>query len=333
MQIEYSKPFSARQTNRRGAQGVLTLALLLASHFEGKPASAQAASAQAASPQAARILKQMMNAERNANYTAVQTMARRNSAPVRVRIWRLGRKRRLEYLAPDLNRGDILVDDGQNTWLYHRAENTAVQTRSQAPRDGSNASRRVARVRLSGQESVGGRAAWKIDLVRPNGKGIARRVWIDKASGLRLSAQVFDAQGQAAERVTLSDLKTSGVDASRFRWTPPGGAQVVRTNGQLFSQFAPAKAAASWLQSPRFIPSGYMFESAVVDNAKGEAWLRYASSTRRISLFQQRAADATSTGAAPQKVGGGWYRAANGSRVLIVGAPDGVAQRILQSVR
>lgn len=328
MQIEYSRLFPARQTNRRHAKGALLLTLLLASHFAAKPTSAQPASAQAA-----RLLKQMMNAERNANYTAVQTTSRRNSAPVRVRIWRLGSKRRLEYLAPDLNRGDVLVDDGQNTWLYHRAENAAVQTRSQAPRDGSNASRRAARVRLSGQESVSGRAAWKIDLVRPNGKGIARRIWIDKASGLRLSAQVFDAQGQAAERVTLSDLKTSGVDASRFRWTPPAGAQVVRTNGQLFSQFAPAKAAASWLQSPRFIPSGYMFESAVVDNAKGEAWLRYASSARRISLFQQRAADATNTGAAPQKVGGGWYRAANGSRVLIVGAPDGVAQRILNSVR
>ena len=328
MQIEYSKVCSAGRNNRSRAKGALLLALLLASHFERTPAGAQANNAQAA-----RILNQMMNAERNANYTAVQTIVRRGSAPVRVRIWRLGRKRRMEYVAPALNRGDVLVDDGQNTWLYHRAENAAVQTRSPALRDGSNAARRAARARLSGQDRINGRAAWKIDLVRPDKKGVARRLWIDKATKLRLSVQVFDARGQSAERITMSDVKTGGIDASRFRWSPPRGAQVVRTSGTLFAQFAPAKTAASWLQSPRFIPSGYVFESAIVDPGKGEAWLRYASSTRRFSLFQQRATDATGTNGAPQKVNGGWYRAANGSRVLIVGASDSVAQRILRSVR
>lgn len=325
MQIEYSKVFPAH-SRKRCARAALLL-VLMASGFEGTLANAQPIDARAA-----RLINQMANAERNANYTAVQTMARRNSAPVRVRIWRLGRKRRLEYLAPDLNRGDVLVDDGQNTWMYHRAENAAVQTRSQA-RDASNLARRAARARLAGEDRVNGRAAWKVDLVRPNQKGVARRLWIDKATKLRLSVQVFDAQGQSAERITMNNFKIGGVNQSRFRWTPPASAQVVRTAGTLFSQFAPAREAASWLQYPRFIPGGYVFESAIVDGAKGEAWLRYASSTRRISLFQQRAADATGSGAAPQKVGGGWYRAANGSRVLVVGAPDVVAQRILRSVR
>ncbi|HVF85350.1 MAG TPA: hypothetical protein VM821_05180, partial [Abditibacteriaceae bacterium] len=124
--------FSANSNQRHRAKHLLLLGLLISSHLEAIPVGAQAIDARAA-----RVITQMANAESNANYTAVQTIARRNSTPIRVRIWRLGRKRRLEYLAPNLNRGDVLVDDGRNTWLYHRAENAAVQTRSPAPRYGN----------------------------------------------------------------------------------------------------------------------------------------------------------------------------------------------------
>lgn len=288
---------------------------------------------------AAQLLAQMADAERGANYSATETIERADSAPISLRVSRAGRKRFLQYLAPSIRRGDVLVDDGQKTWLYHRAENAVIQTNSAAPRVGPN---RATNARVVGETRLGGRAAWLLE-VRRDGKVsnlksstrnvAARRIWIDKQTHLRLATQIFSPDGQSLEHASLSNVKIGGVGDARFRWNPPRGAQVVRTSGTLFSQFSGAQRAASWLQFPRYVPRDFNFESAIVDNVKGEAWLRYASSSRRFSIFQQKIGGAQKMNAAPQKVDGGWYRASGGSRLLIVGAEDGVAQKILQSVR
>ena len=325
MRIEYSNlKFSRANGAFRGWQRATILTALSLAFLS----SALVAKAQI-DAQAAKLLNQMASAERAANYSAIETITR-SDATVRVRLWRLGHEKRLEYLEPAINRGDVLVDDGQNTWLYHRAENAAIQTRSQNERLGVGAARRFSRV--SSESRVDGRDASVVDILRSANGGVARRVWIDRATKLRLSVQFFDAQNQATGRISISDLKVGGVDAARFDWQPPANAQIVRTNGALFSQLAPARQSASWLQHPRFVPAGFRFESAVVDNAQGKAWLRYASESQRFSIFQQRAASASSN-VEPQKVDGGWYRVNNGSRLLIAGAPDELAQRILQSVR
>lgn len=294
----------------------------------------QGARAEVVDAKATQLLTQMAQAERGANYSAVQTIERADATSVQVRIWRLGRQRRLEYLAPALNRGDVLLDDGENTWLYHRAENAAIQTRSQKMRDGNlrdGNSRKTARPKIIGQTQMNGRAAWIVDVSR-NGT-LARRLWIDKAAKLRLSVQFFGTNKKSMGRTTLENLKIGNVGAAQFRWQPPGGAQIVRTSGTLFSQFAPAKQSAIWLRYPRFLPAGYHFESAIVDSSKGEAWLRYANATRRFSIFQQRAQASLQADKAPQRVDDGWYRTQNGSRQLIVGAPENLAKRVLESVQ
>ena len=322
MQIEYS--------NWRRAG----LMALLAASMAGGVGRAEGKIARK-NPDATPILKQMAQAERDANYSAIQTIERVDAPAVEVRVWRLGRQRHLEYRAPAVNRGDVLVDDGRNTWLYHRAENAAIQTRSQVVREtGARAEkgRFQSRYQMAGEARIDNRAAWIVDVLRSEG-GVARRLWIDKATKLRLSTQFFGASGQNEGRTTLRDLKIGGVSESRFRWQPPQGAQVVRTMGTLYSQFAPARQSAPWLRYPRFLPPGYAFESAIIDNAKGEAWLRYADATRRFSLFQQRATSVSSVEKAPQQVEGGWYRNNRGSRQLLVGVPQNLANRVLDSVK
>ncbi len=276
---------------------------------------------------ATKLFGQMAHAERNANYSATQTIARADST-VRVRVWRLGRKKRLEYLEPAINRGDVLLDDGQNTWLYHRAENAAIQTHSQNERE-ANVGKRT--LRVADDSQIGGRKVSVVEILRAAKNGVARRIWIDKTTKLRLATQFFDEQNQSTGKISLDDLKVGGVSEARFRWSPPAGAQIVKTDGKLFSQMLPAKQAASWLETPSFVPRGFRFESAVVNNAQDKAWLRYSSASQRFSIFQQRAA--AKADHATQKVEGGWYRVSNGSRLLIAGAPDNTAKRILESMK
>jgi outer membrane lipoprotein-sorting protein len=252
------------------------------------------------SARAWKLLQRMMQVERTAEFSGVSTISGRGGAPIKMRVWRQANKRRYEYVAPPVKRGDLLVDDGQNVWLYHRAENAAVQTKTSRARMGalrSPGARRALSVRVTGETKLDGRDAWVVDVRRLQGAKETRRFLIDKDSGLRLGMQLINASGVTIQRQTLQDLRLAGVDENRFRWQPPAGVKAVRTSGSMFAQIAPARRTAQWLKVPSYVPNGYVFESAVVDNASGEAWLRYANTARRFSIFQQRATEAASQNA------------------------------------
>jgi len=161
---------------------------------------------------------------------------------------------------------------------------------------------------------------------------LLRRFWIDAVTGVRLRVERFAPANSQKETVGLQNVRFAPVPAARFAWTPPTGTSVTRTSGTLYAQLAPAKNAASWLQSPRYVPPGYAFESAVVDGARGEAWLRFSNGTRRFSIFQQRARE-QSADLAPQKVEKGWYWRRGGSRMLAIGIPNTLAAQVASSVR
>jgi negative regulator of sigma E activity len=315
----FCKTSTMRVLTRKTSSGFSALMALCA--------FSQAANAAPKVPAANDLLRAMSQAEQKAEFYGVMVTNRRGEPGETVRIWRDGAKRRLEWLSPPVRRGDVLVDDGQNVWLYHRNENAAVQTKS-LRRERMSFSGEAKTV---GSGQVAGRRAWIVELGRRDGRN-KRRIWIDAATKVRLRAERVDEKGRV-EATALQSVDFGSVEKSRFSWSAPAGTKVTRTSGRLFVSLPGAKKAAGWLQYPRVLPTGFSFESAVVDGEKGEAWLRYTDGARRFSIFQQRARHASTQNSAPRAVDGAWYRQSAGSRLLGVGLPGDTAQTVMRSVR
>lgn len=319
---------SLRKINRNALAFVAGVSLCGAG-FVSSPVLAAPAKRAAQPTNAMNLLRQMMRANRTATFSGVEIMSRQGAPDVSMRVWQQGVKRRVEWLAPPIRRGDVLIDDGTNVWLYHNRDRAAVQTKSMRSTDAEQMPSGL-QARVTGVANVAGRRARIVEVSRAN--RVARRFWVDAATGVRLRGERFAPDGSRTEAHALQSVRFAPVEAARFAWMLPAGTSVTRTSGTLWSQLAPARRAASWLQAPQWTPSGYAFESAVVDNARGEAWLRYSNGTRRYSIFQQRATE-QGDDAPLQKVAQGWYWRRGGSRMLAVGIPNTFASRVAQSVR
>jgi hypothetical protein len=244
-----------------------------------------------------------------------------------MRVWRQGRKQRIEYLAPAVRKGDIVVDDGQKVWIYLRADNMAMQTVSRG-RGTDFLLRRLKELntRIAGVGTVGERMAWIVEIARDGSPNW--RLWVDQKNQALLRSERLD-KGRRVEGSLLSNITFGAVNPSRFAWTPPADAKVTRTEGSLYTNANGAKRAAAWLRLPARVPAGYAFETAVVDSAKNEAWLRYSSGSNRFSIFQQRG-DAADKPA--QKVGEAWFLQKAGNRFLIVGLNDAQARELANTL-
>ena len=289
-------------------------------------------SAQAA-PLGEDLLRAAMNAERTISYTATETTTRLGAPTKIARVQQSGGKRRVEYSAPAIMKGDLLLDDGANLWLYHRAENSAVKTKTASrDADGRNSANRRDMKNLAvvvqARSTLAGRNAWPVLISARNKKRVLRKIWIDEKTKARLRTERFDDAGNRVEVIALSDIKSGAVSSSVFQWKTPSGAQVSNA-GTLYQNLNQARSGAKWLQIPGKLPQGYAFESAVVN--AGEAWLRYSNGVRRFSIFQQRTKDSKSTPL--KKAKSAWYWQQSGSRFLLAGLPEAQAKLVANSMR
>lgn len=287
---------------RRRAAEVLSASLCVC----GLLWSAQMAQAAPSGPE---LLRQMSAAEAKISYSGTQVSTRHDSREV-ARVWRDGRKRRIEWLAPDLKRGDVLVDDGKKASLYLRSENTVVETNSTEMRLPSGAGATVI-----GQEKMDGRTAWKV-------KAGTRTIWIDAATKARLKAQ-----GPWGS-IGLEKVQFGPVPSSRFRFVPPAGTEKQKLNGTTYPSLTSARRAAPWLKSPAQLPAGYTLESAIV--GPDTVWLRYANTNDRFSLFIQKAEQGT---VEPRQMEGGWFWKRDGLRYYTTGAPSGSVSNMYSSLQ
>jgi outer membrane lipoprotein-sorting protein len=211
--------------------------------------------AAAQTPSGGDLLRAMLKAERTASYVATEVVTQRDSPTLRTRIWRQGLKRRVEFLEPPVRRGDLLVDDGTNVWLYHNRERAAVQTRSlRRAAEMAALNDRIGSIptRVSGPVDVAGRRAWVVEMrAAKDKKRVVRRHWIDTATKVRLKVERFTPNGTVSETSSLQNVQFGAIPAARFAWTPAAGTKITRTSGRLFMQLAPAKRVATWLQYPR----------------------------------------------------------------------------------
>jgi len=291
-----------------------------------KPASA------AGTPSASTLMQATMKADQTAAYSATETLARQSGPTMTTKVWRDGTKKRYEYLAPAVMKGDLLVDNGSTVWRYHRAEKTAVKTKTAARRVFSDADRKKWTERFTsavvGREAFAGRNAYVVTITPRGGKKPTRKYWIDTATNVRLRSERYTTDGKRVEVSSLSNIKFTRPAASSFEWKPPAGV-AQSSAGTLFLKLAPAQRAATWLKPPTRLPAGFGLESIIVD-PMGEAWFRYTNGTSRFSIFQQRSK--SDTVRELQQVDGSWYWQRGGNRFLIVGLGAAEAKRVAGSV-
>jgi len=258
----------------------------------------------------------MAQAEKTVSYRATETLTRPGRPTVRVRVQRAAHNRRYDYLAPDLRRGDAVIDDGKSVWVYLSGDKAAVQTVSRPSREYTI--RPGLQASVSGASRVDNRAAWVLQLARGVNQ---RRLWIDQKNGTVLKRELR--RGTALlESSTLSGIRFGKVPATTFVWTPPAGTKISRSAGTFYVSANAARRLAM-LKFPAWIPGGYSFESAIVDDKKGEAWLRF-SGAKRFSIFQSR----TQHDASLQQVDGAWFLARGGNRFVIVGLEEADARKL-----
>lgn len=321
-------------TNMRAA---ITLSSALFALAATAPQSTLAQPATAALPSGAALLQQLARAERGVDYSATEVVSRSGAPDVVARVWRSGFRRRLEWQAPPVMRGDILVDNGAQVWRYLRSENSAIGTRSSVSEAdwGQLSSRFDAKV--VGANEQDGRMAWQLALSPRGENRVVRKLWIDRAKSVLLRIEQFDTRGQRMKTITLRDVRFGAVIADRFRWSPPAGAQITRMDGTLWTSLAPAQRAAVWLHAPAqsTLPRGYILESAIVDakaaNGQGEAWLRYTNGLNRFSIFEQRAQDAPERDL--QRVGKAWFWTQSGIRFVVTGLSEADVKRLMTGLK
>lgn len=283
----------------------------------------------AATPSGTSLLQQMNQAEQTVPYSARQTTWRVGAPAVIAQVWDNGKKQRLEYQAPPINKGDIQLEDGTHIWRYHYSENGVVQTPASLRHsfDIKRFNQRYTAIFL-GDSNIAGRPAWIVGIKEKNGSHYLRKYWIDIAKYLRLRAEYFGANGQRIETTQLGSIHFGSIPSSRFVWQTPAGAKV-NYAGELYTHLSRAQQKASWLRVPRWLPAGYTFESAVINKTNNETWLRYSNGSRRFSIFEQRTSDTKSTSL--QKVDGGWFWKKGGMRYLIAGLDKSDAKKLANS--
>jgi len=285
--------------------------------------------AEAATPSGTSLLQQMSKAGQTVSYSARQTTWRVGAPAIVIQIWDNGKKQRMEYLAPPINKGDIQLEDGAHIWRYHYSENGVVQTpaSSRYPFNAAKFNQKYKAIFL-GDSNIAGRPAWIVGIKEKNSSHYLRKYWIDVSKYLRLRAEYFGANGQRVETTQLGSVNFGSVPASKFVWKMPQGAKI-NYAGELYTHLSRVQQQAAWVRVPRWLPSGYVFESAVVNKQNNETWLRYSNGSRRFSIFEQRTSDTKSTSL--QKVDGGWFWKKGGMRYLIAGLEKPDAKRLAGS--
>jgi outer membrane lipoprotein carrier protein len=136
-------------------------------------------------------------------------------------------------------RGDRIVSDGTNLWVYLPSSAPGQVMKMAAGAGGSMVidpgglflTSPASRYTISGgnEATVGGRKTVQVNLVpkRANNAFTEAKVWIDAADYSVRQFEIVDVNG-LTRRVTISNLKSNpAISSASFRFTPPKGARVI----------------------------------------------------------------------------------------------------------
>ncbi len=266
-----------------------------------------------------------------------------------------GRYRR-ERLGADGRPELVAVSDGKTEWVADLARSRAWRGPASGALDKISGPEedfeRLAENYDVSEASGGalGRAARVFELRAKEGGVLRRRLWADPKTGIVLRSQSFRPDGALASEERFTRLELEAPDPAAFRYSPPPGVVARERLGRDYLGLDEAKAASG--QEPRlpsWLPAGYSFESLdVLPRKRGNVLhYRFTDGVDVLSLFQCPKGVRLGFGKRPvekMRLAGGparrsWTRDGtvlsweNGRMVLVGPLPDGILERVAESVR
>jgi len=233
----------------------------------------------------------------------------RTGRAIRVLITHLAPNwRRIEYLAPDRLRGNVLISDGHQEWRYDASSNWlhrhTVAADKPSPQDMpvkySQLRANYDLAFLPKSQDFADRKTFVLTITRKSNHVLARKMWIDAATGLVLKREAYSETGKMNVTVAFSDIDYHA-KLTRATFAPPGsqanqsGIKKVKDvkEPDHVEQTVPVKAAAGMLGGEAFAPRGvdeFRLTSAAIVSRPGKKpvlHLRYTDGLVLVSVFEQ----------------------------------------------
>lgn len=210
--------------------------------------------------------------------------------------------RRIDYLAPDAQRGRCVAEDGAQEWQYDPRHRQLLHRRLAPNAEAvADAAERYDLLRanyvlqvLPQSRTWADRKVFLVTITRRSDRTTARRLWIDAATGLVLKRENYREGGKLALTVAYSDVsfhaplpraqftlsalaKRPGVKTVEEK---PSG-EIPVSLGAVANQFGGAARAPARL-------AGYRLVSAALTHERKTLHLRYSDGLTLVSLFEQR---------------------------------------------
>ncbi len=213
-------------------------------------------------------------------------------------------KRRIDYLAPDVERGRSVVTDGVQQWQYDPRSRQLLHRRlepnSEAVEDAAESYELLRQNYVlqidPATRTFADRKAFLLSVTRKTNRKLARKLWIDAATGLVLKQENYREDGKLALTVAFSDINYHALlppalfDLSALAKRPgvrsveePGSSERPLSLNSLRSQLGGTAVAPPAL-------NGFHLVSAALtqDGAAPLLHLRYSDGLTLVSLFEQR---------------------------------------------
>jgi outer membrane lipoprotein-sorting protein len=207
--------------------------------------------------------------------------------------------RRMVFLTPPL-KGVTILDDGERTVRLDpdpKRARVVVGRTSDAPE--RMAERRALlernyRARMTGEETIAGRRAYRIELRSRHPGNPWKRLWVDKETKILLASEDYDGAGRRTresrverisfEREPKGSLRPSAELVKRAKREPAEETEIMPPSEI-------SKAVGFTVLQPSYIPAGYELEAAFVYSCQcgcsvPAARLQYGDGLNTISILQ-----------------------------------------------
>ncbi|MGH2348110.1 MAG: LolA family protein [bacterium] len=249
-------------------------------------------------PSAAAVVQAVLDAPSLIDYEGTKVMSavrgdRAQTVTVLESYKRPG-KLRLEFLSPESVGARLIVDDGATAWQYEPTLHIVIQGPSFVGTRRGDELRAIMdgyEPRVLGTEEVIGRETVVLAL-RPRGGTTARRLWVDRATGVLLRTEERDASGDLVFSSFFTRISYSlNLPSALFRFQPPAGARVFSfyLSGDPVTNRADLQRLAGFrVIAPPTLAGGYRFLHGTTARygAFSAATATYGDGVSVLSVFQ-----------------------------------------------
>jgi len=255
-----------------------------------------------AAPDATTIIRNMLDSEGKASFTAYQvtTISRGPSVTSEQIVYRRGYSgMRIEYIAPAVLKGEIMADDGrvsmhliprQKVIRTHPSRLAVLRQRTDQAIQAL--SKGQLSVELVGADKIAGESVYVL-VVRPRrgDQGPVRKFWVDTEKWVKLKTEDIGPNGTVASTSYYTRIQyLNDIPDAKFRIDPPEGYRVERNDGPpgLMPLDKARKMVRFRLAQPGDVPPGFRLVGAAVEPFRGShiVGLRYTNNVSSFSLFE-----------------------------------------------